>query len=137
MTKGEKVRAQKAVVAERRKKALELRKAGATYDDIGKQLGISKHAAYKHVMAALKEIREEVAEDARDVLRLELERLDYMQMRLWQQVQQGHNGAVDRVLRIMERRAKLLGIDNVQQTDTTVPKIEVVLSADRTDRAAE
>jgi hypothetical protein len=38
---------------------------------------------------------------------------------LWPQVAKGNQGAVDRVLRIMERRAKLLGLDAPTKADVT------------------
>jgi hypothetical protein len=95
--------------AERRARALELRKAGATYDQIATQLGFANRGgAYRAVATALKEI---TAEPAEEVRALELERLDAMLLGLWPQARKGSNGAVDRVLRIMERRAKLLGLD--------------------------
>ena len=42
---------------------------------------------------------------------LEAARLDAMLLPLWRRVQQGDERAVDRALKIMERRARLLGLD--------------------------
>lgn len=96
--------------AEKRARALDLRKAGATYDQIAQQLGYANRGnAQRAVQTALKEI---TAEPARDVLTLELERLDAMLLGLWPQARRGNLGAVDRVLRIQERRARLLGLDS-------------------------
>lgn len=95
--------------AEKRARALELRKAGATYDQIARQVGFSERgAAYRAVQTALLEITQEPAQEVRQ---LELERLDAMLLGLWPAARKGKEGAVDRVLRIMERRAKLLGLD--------------------------
>ena len=95
---------------EKRARALELRKAGATYDQIAKQVGYSNRGnAQRAVQTALKEI---TAEPAREVLTLELERLDGMLLSLWPQARRGDVNAVDRVLRIQERRARYLGLDD-------------------------
>ena len=93
----------------RQLQALELRKAGATYQAIAEQLGYA-HAkgAYKAVTSALKLTLREPADELRE---LEVARLDAMLLPLWRRVQSGDEKAVDRVLRIMERRARLLGLD--------------------------
>lgn len=102
--------AKKADTAERRRKALELRKAGATYEQIAEQLDYdNRGSAWKAVDAALKEI---TAEPAAEVRQLELERLDALLLSLWKQARGGNLGAVDRVLRLMERRSKYLGLDS-------------------------
>ena len=47
-----------------------------------------------------------------DALRtLELERLDALQLAIWDQAIQGHVANIDRVLSIMKRRSALLGLD--------------------------
>ncbi len=100
------------LAAERRVKALELRKLGFTYRKIGEQLGFTEAAAHKSVTNALRELNEQGAETAAEVRRLELERLDDWLVRVAKEMQ-GDNalGAVDRGLRLMARRAKLLGLD--------------------------
>ena len=96
----------------RQAKALELRKAGATYDQIADQLDYSSRAsAYKAVAKALQAIEEQVAEDAIELCRLEVERLDRLLVALWPKASAGHLGAIDRVIRISERRSRLLGLD--------------------------
>lgn len=101
----------KAIGRERELQALELRKAGFTFDRIAQQLGISQPGAYKAVKRALSRLTAQTDEAADEVRRLELERLDGMLPVMWTQAKQGNQGAVDRVLRIMERRARLLGLD--------------------------
>ena len=58
--------------------------------------------------SALKATLREPADEVRD---LEVARLDAMLLPLWRRVQQGDERAVDRALKIMERRARLLGLD--------------------------
>lgn len=89
--------------------ALELRRAGATYAQIAQTLGYANpSSAQKAVESALKEA---LVEPAEGVLQLELARLDAMLSTLWPKMREGDYGAVDRILRIMDRRARFLGLD--------------------------
>jgi hypothetical protein len=102
---------------EKRRKAIELRKAGATFQDIADAVGYSgPGAAHKAVKVALDEM---IREPTLDLINLELMRLDALLMTLFPQALKGSLGAVDRVLRIMERRAKLLGMDAPTQVSFT------------------
>lgn len=101
----------KEAAAERRVRALELRKAGIGYRTIGAQLGVSEAQAHRDVQSALSALRELELAEADDLRRLELERLDDAMLAIYPQVKRGNHGAIDRLLRIMERRAKLTGID--------------------------
>lgn len=102
---------------ERQRQALELRKAGVPYAKIAEQLQYKdRSSAFRSVQAALKKTLQEPADELRT---LELERLDALMLALWPQARSGNQGAVDRVLRIMERRARLLGLDAPTRTDLT------------------
>ena len=96
---------------EREVEALELRKAGATFQQIGTRLGISRQAAHKRVTEVLHDMAETTGEKAEAVRTLEGQRLDAMLLGLWARASHGDYGAVDRVLRIMQRRADMLGTD--------------------------
>ncbi len=67
---------ERLTAAERRQRAVELRKLGFSYQKIADQMGISVSGAYKMVTTALREINERTAESAQELRRLELERLD-------------------------------------------------------------
>jgi hypothetical protein len=109
--------ARAAEQAEKRRKALELRKAGATYEQIADQLKLpNKSVSYKLVKAAIKAI---IREPAEEVLRLELERLDAMLLGCWSRAKTGDSAAIDRALRIMERRAAYLGLDAPKRNEHT------------------
>jgi len=110
-----KTSARKLTYAERKLKALELRKEGNTFQQIGDALGISKQNAHKHVMTALTAMNEQIAAEAEVMRTLELERLDKLWFAMYRQATQGNQGAVDRCIRIMERRAKLLGLDAAER----------------------
>ena len=92
---------------ERQAQAVELRKAGVSYQAIATALDYrSRQAAYDAVDRALKQLIELPSLELRQ---LDLERLDKMQRDLWPPGRD--TGAIHAILSIMERRAKLLGLD--------------------------
>lgn len=100
---------------ERQAKALALRKSGLTYEAIAEQLGYSsREGARKAIETALRNTIQEPADELR---RLECERLDAMLAALWWRVEAGHPQAVDAALRVMARRAALLGLDAPKRVD--------------------
>lgn len=101
----------KARKVENQARALELRRAGLGFEAIGAQLGIKKSQAHRLVVSGLAEARAQVAASADELRSEELSRLDGMLMGLWPRARKGEVAAVDRVLKISERRAKLLGLD--------------------------
>ncbi len=108
----------KAAQAEKQQRALVLRRAGATYEQIGQQLGTDAGTAHRLVSSAIAAIPKE---EAKAVLSLELERLDLMlRGGLLERAQGGDVQAIDRVIRIMERRAAYLGIDAPKRTQAEV-----------------
>jgi hypothetical protein len=117
--------------AERRRQALELRKAGYGFEEIGRALGLSTAGAYKVVQTALKATYREPADDVR---KLELERLDRLTRGLWPRAIQGETEAIDRVLKLMTRRARLLGLDEPEKHDvraTVQPRLTIPATDDR------
>ena len=101
----------------RRVLALELRKSGCSYRIIGEKLGVSHVTALGDVHTALKAIAIIQDASAKDLLLLELARLDDMQLALAKQVRAGHLGAIDRTLRIMERRSRYCGLDSPERQE--------------------
>jgi len=87
--------------------ALGLRASGATYRQIADALSIDKMTAYRLVQQEAEQI---IHEQAAEILQLELSRLDQLQLGLWAKAINGDEQAVAQVLRIMEHRAKLLGL---------------------------
>ena len=110
----------------RGQQAIKLRMAGATLDDIAKQLDFKSAAgAYKSVMRELQATSQDMGEGAEAVRQLELKRLDQMQFPLWPQVLAGDVAATTTALRIQERRASLLGLDAPKQIEARV-RIDVL-----------
>ncbi|KYJ97044.1 hypothetical protein [Microbacterium sp. CH1] len=125
-TKG-KTRTQiRAEARTREAKALDLRLLGYSYDRIARELGWThRSAARKAVERALKAIPREAALQLRDI---ELERLDFAQRSIAKQLLAGNLGAIDRLIRIMDHRAKLLGLYE-PQPDTGMAEVAAVLGA--------
>lgn len=126
----------------RQDRALALRIAGATFDQIARTplgpddprtLYSSRQRAHEAVHKALKELKAESDGKTEELRALELARLESMQVSLWPSTRPsrhvtceecGHTlfrevdqGAIDRVLKIMERRSKYQGLDASDQND--------------------
>lgn len=110
MARGQTRTNQKRLAAlERQRQAVELRTRGLGFRAIADRLGYQDASgAYRAVRAAM---RAAIREPAEELIALELARLDDLLAGLWEEARAGHVGKVDRVLRIMERRAALLGLD--------------------------
>lgn len=103
--------AAKARKIEAQQKALELRRMGMGYAEIAHTLACSVSTAHGYIKTAMAEAKAQVSADAADLKAEEISRLDGMLRGLWADARKGNHGAVDRVLKIMERRAKMLGLD--------------------------
>jgi hypothetical protein len=97
-------------VLEREQTVVRLRRAGRTWDEIATTVGYahpgSAHAAY------MRSANRVVAEDVKAIRELETERLDNLLNAVWADAMNGDIPAGTQALRIMERRAKLLGLDS-------------------------
>jgi DNA-binding CsgD family transcriptional regulator len=115
---------------EREREALELRKTGMTREGIAEAMGLSVSGAFGAVSRALARLVTECTEGANELRRLEVERLDHMLAAISPAIDEGDLAAIDRALRIQERRAKLLGLDSPsqQQLDITRHTVELDLS---------
>ena len=99
-----------AEVIARELQVLELRRAGMTFDQIADKTGYNdRAAAHKAYKSALNRTFQQPAAEVRE---LEADRLDRLQLAVWARALRGDLAAVDRVLRISERRARLLGLDH-------------------------
>ena len=99
-------------VALRRARALDLRRAGKSYPDIAAELGYSgAGSASKDVSRALDQV---VQEAGKQLIQLERERLDGLLAILWPRAERGDVRAARECVRVMERRARLLGLDRVR-----------------------
>ena len=101
-------------------KVLELRRAGLTWQRIAEETGYADHTgAYAAYKRAIKRTMQQPADELREA---ELDRIDRLQLALWPKAMQGDNASVNTIVRLMERRARLLGLDlpiKIQQDITT------------------
>jgi hypothetical protein len=95
--------------------------AGANYEQIAKACG------YRHRQSAMRAVREAIQEwapidpaDAAALRDRELARLDRLQTAHWTNALRGDIPATDIVLKIMTRRARLLGLDAAVKVEATV-----------------
>lgn len=115
-----------ASAREREARALDLRALGYPLDRIASELGYAQASSVsKAIQRALDRIPVEAAKHLREV---ELRTLDLAQRSLADGIVRGHLGAIDRLIRIMDHRAKLLGLYE-PQPDTGVAEIAAVLGA--------
>lgn len=106
-------------------RCVDLRLAGKSFPAIAAEVGCSTSTAHKAVSDWLERTRKDTAQDAVAVLTLEIERLDTMLAALWPAATAGDCQAVDRCLRIMERRAKLLGLDAPDRHRLEAAKVDM------------
>jgi DNA-binding CsgD family transcriptional regulator len=104
-------RGEDAAAAERAGKALDLRIAGASYRQIAAQLSVSEKTAYYDVQGALGALDAVVGQKAERLRDLEARRLDTLQVALTRGVRDGDPRAVLAAVRLLERRARLFGLD--------------------------
>lgn len=96
---------------DKRESAIHLRLRGENFDTIARILGMSEPAARAYVEACLAGLRESAPLDRAALVQLEEDRLNSLQAACWDEARHGNLQAIAVSLRIMERRAALLGLD--------------------------
>jgi hypothetical protein len=128
--------ARRLAAVERQRLALGMRRGGASYDDIARKLGYAgPNGAHKAVLSA---IRKTLAEPADDVRLLELDRLDRLQLAYWTRATGDRDrppdlAAAHYVLKLMDRRARLLGLDAPIKIDVRALVREITTRHDLSD----
>lgn len=118
--KGSKTRKDSLRADELALQAFSLRLKGYDFQRIADEMGLDhRAAAYRYVDREVKRRREELAEAADKVIEQELARLDEMVSFLRPHVERGSDKHIDKMLRVMERRAKLLGLDAPTRSEVT------------------
>lgn len=123
----------KITTAQRRRRVVELRRKGHTYREIANRIeaehgpeALPKSWGRSYVgqdlRRALQRVQSDLDEEAADLVRLELDRLNALQSSLWAKAMAGKLGAVDRILSIMRRRAKYLGLDSPEEIRAKVER---------------
>lgn len=129
----------KEFLAERDLRIFKMRQAGVSPNEIGRRFNISTQSVSAAIKRQLEKMNREALMAYPEVLRMELERLDALQQAIWPLTQhrkvrlddgtevsvEPDIKAVQQVLGIMDRRAKLLGMEqqtinlNVETVDNT------------------
>jgi hypothetical protein len=105
--------------------AVQLRVAGATLTQIAERLGYADASgAHRAITRALKEMLPE--EDRQAGRRLELAKLDRLEMSAWPNALAGDDKAANVILRCIGMRAKLLGLEAPAIVDVRVREGEPV-----------
>lgn len=114
-----------AETTELRMACLDLRKGMYTFREIAEKLGISEADARAHTAYALRDLQDSVTTHADLERRLMVEQIDDMIRAIRPQTigSDDHEPvleAIDRMLKLMDRKAKLLGLDQAESVDIMV-----------------
>ena len=110
----------------RRLKTFELYEQGYSYRKIAKEVGVSHNIVGRYIKNELDFLAAKRKEIGEKVIEIELKRLDSMLEVMKAKADAGDQGAVDRVIRIMDRRARYLGLN---APDKVVHDVSVSFSA--------
>lgn len=112
-------RSPKPEVLAREAEVVKLRRGGLTWDLIAQKVGYADASGAQS--AYMRAAQRLVQDDIEAIRSMEMERLDMAQSAIWGQVLNGSLQAVSTLMRIMERRARLLGLDQPirQQVEVT------------------
>ena len=145
----------KEFLAERDFRIFKQRQAGVSTTDIARRFGVSPAVVTKAIQRQLEKLNKEAFLAYPEVLRMELERLDSLQSAIWPLTQhlkvslddgseiqvEPDLKAIQTTLQIMEKRAKLLGLEqnnvNVQMDITSAQEIKATLSGNIEITAAD
>lgn len=161
-------RAKRADTAQRRRQAIDMRMAGASFQKIADDLGYtSRGAACQDITRALETAVVEQTQSVEAYREEELQRLDALLAEAWTILKRNHItvshgrivygedglpilddgptlSAIDRILKIQERRAKLLGLDaptkveaiTVDAIDDAIAKLTAELEGNQAGETA-
>ena len=132
--KDSKASAKRLKGAENRGRALELRKSGASYRQIGEALGISLQRAHQLIMNELDRLSQLRLGTADELRRLELERLEMIALAIVSQVKKGDIKAGHLWLKTCESRRKLLGLDAPARAEISGPDGGPIETTDAKER---
>lgn len=131
--------------AARRVKVMELRMQGKSFRRIAEEIGTSVTNVYRDYRTVMKEYADQALETASEIRALESQRLDELQNEMWSQLAEARSekvddngdpiprsaqdqnaslGTVNAIIRIMERRSKLAGLDAPSKHTIDVRKVD-------------
>ena len=131
--------------ASRRVAVMELRMQGKSFRRIAEELSTSVTNVYRDYRTVMKDYSDQALETASEIRALESQRLDELQNEMWSQLAEARSekvddngdpiprssqdqnaslGTVNAIIRIMERRSKLAGLDAPSKHTIDVRKVD-------------
>jgi hypothetical protein len=105
-------------VLDRELAVVELRRTGETWDRIARAIGYANAAgAYKAYKRAVVRTLQQPTDELRE---MELDRLDRLQRAYWKDAIEGNHKSAEFVLKLIGKRAELLGLDAPQKIQAEV-----------------
>ena len=125
-----------SVVFDKERQVVQYRQAGATFDQIAKKLNYANESGAR---AAFKRAMERMRDDAinAEMRELHRQRLEVALTAIWPDVLRGDLEAIKVMLKILERDAKLYGIDAPVKTEVEVTSYDGNLLRQRTREIVE
>lgn len=109
---------------EKERQVIVLRRAGHTFDEIATRVGYANPSgAWQAFQRALK--RTLVEAGIEELRQTELDRLDRLQAAVWDEAMTGDVRSVETALKILDRRAKYLGLDSPLKVEAKVDVTDV------------
>ena len=102
---------------DRMRAAVDLRRQGISYHEIGIQLGMSHQVARKDVQAWYNVVRQDCFENALEAFQMDMERLDSLLTAVMPEAKKGDEKKISSALQILKRRADMLGLDAPTRID--------------------
>lgn len=108
-------------VEKRRERACDLRLSGMSVRQIAAELKCSIGTVHNDISAVLERTRDAAGDAIERDRRLSLGRLDVAIKALWPKVQAGDGESIRELVRLEQRRAKLLGLDAADKHEVSGP----------------
>ena len=111
------------------KRALRLKRSGMNLFEIAETLQMSEMTSNNAIKRGLSMAQATIGyAERRELLAIEVDRLDALQFALWDQAMSGDVRSVEAVLKVINQRARLLGLED---TDTGSSSTTVVVAGNR------
>lgn len=123
--------AQQAYTADRRRKAIALRLAGAQYEQIAEQLGYAnRQAAREDIRRSLEQNLKEGSADGETLRELNRLRMERLLVVAWNQAMNGDQKAMETARRLIESINKMYGIGTTLRVEhITIDQVDAEIAA--------
>lgn len=118
-----KQKAAQLAIEARREKAAQLKLAGWTDREIAAHLGVSLGTANTDINAVLERLQESAEDAIARQRRLALARLEKSIKGIWPGIEAGDLATVDTLVKVEQRRARLLGLDAPTKVESEVTNL--------------